>query len=208
MKAKGLIGKKVGMTRVFSDNGRSIPVTVIHAGGCVVLEKKTIESCGYKAIKVGYDQISIDKVSKPEATLFKKNGLTNGLRRVNEFLFDEIDQFNEGEVVSLDIFDGCETVAVTGVSKGRGFAGTIKRHNFNRGPMSHGSKNVRDPGSIGQHSYPGNVFKGKKMAGRMGNERVKIKNLEVVKLLKEDGLILVKGSVPGPNGGYVFITVR
>ncbi len=208
MKGKGLIGIKVGMTRVFDEDGTTIPVTVIQTGNCKVLQKKDEETDGYKALQLGFDPISINKVSKPAKGLLEKIGAETGYRKIVEFRFEDIEEFNVGDDISLDILDEVKKVNVIGVTKGRGFAGSIKRWNFQRGRKTHGSKSYRDLGSIGQCAYPARVFKGKKMAGQYGNSKMTQKNLKVVKLMKEDNVLLVKGGIPGANGEFVYITFK
>ncbi len=208
MKGKGLIGIKVGMTRIFDEDGSTIPVTVIQTGNCKVLQKKDEEKDGYKALQVGFDPISLKKVSKPAKGLLDKVGSETGFRKIVEFRFDDIEEYNVGDDISLDILDEVNRVDVIGTTKGRGFTGAIKRWNFQRGRKTHGSKSYRDLGSIGQCAYPGRVFKGKKMAGQHGNSTMTQKNLKVVKLVKEDNLLLVKGGIPGANGEFVYVTFK
>ncbi len=209
MKGKGIIGIKVGMTRIFGDDGTAIPVTVVLAGPCVVLEKKTEDKHGYNAIKVGFDEVPLEKLNKPERGIFEKLGLDKGYRKIVEFRVNDpkdLEQFEVGKAYDVSLLDGVEKVNVIGYTKGRGFSGAIKRHGFRRGPVSHGSKNIRDVGSIGMSTFPAKVIKGKRMPGRYGNERVTVRNLEVVKVMPEDNLVLLKGSVPGANGNYIYIT--
>lgn len=208
MKGKGLIGIKVGMTRIFDEDGTTIPVTVIQTGNCKVLQKKDEETDGYKALQLGFDPISIKKVSKPAKGLLDKIGSETGFKKIVEFRFDDTDEYCVGDDISLDILDDVKRVNVIGTTKGRGFAGAIKRWNFQRGRKTHGSKSYRDLGSIGQCAYPGRVFKGKKMAGQYGNTTMTQKNLKVVKLLKEDNVLLVKGGIPGANGEFVYVTFK
>jgi len=204
----GLIGKKIGMTQVFDASGKVIPVTVIQAGPCKVICKRTIEKNGYEALQLGYEEVPERKVTKPMQGHFKKNGSAN-YRHVREFRprFDQtIDHINVGDELKVDIFGEHETVTVTANSKGRGFAGVMKRHGFGGFVMSHGShESFRGPGAIGQCASPGRVFKGTKLPGQMGNERVSTRHLDVVKVDTERNLILVKGAVPGHRNSLVLI---
>jgi len=200
--AKGIIGKKLGMTQVFNDDGTVTPVTVVQAGPCVVTQKKTVEVDGYNAIQMGFEDKKEFRTNKPLKGHFKRAGV-KPKKHVKEFRDFPVD-VNEGDQITVEEFTEGELVDVTGVSKGKGFAGTVKRYNFNRGPMTHGSHNHRAPGSIGA-TDAARVFKGKKLPGRMGNERVTIQNLEIVKVDKEKDLLLIKGSVPGPTNGIVYV---
>ncbi|SFS84706.1 50S ribosomal protein L3 [Marininema halotolerans] len=199
---KGILGKKLGMTQVFAEDGTSIPVTVINAGPCAVLQKKEASIDGYEAIQIGFADKKEHRASKPEAGHVKKAGAT-AKKFVREIRGMEGD-FELGQELKADLFEAGEKVDITATSKGKGFAGTIKRHNFSRGPMSHGSRFHRRPGSLGAVD-PMRVFKGHKMAGRMGTDRVTIQNLEIVRVDTDKDLILVKGSVPGPKNSYVMI---
>ncbi len=201
----GLIGKKVGMTQIFSEDGVSIPVTVIEAGPCFIIQKKSTDKDGYSAIQLGFEKKE-KNVLKPEAGHFKAAG--KGIyRRLKEFRVDDADLggFNLGDELKADLFKVGEKVRVTGFSKGRGFTGVVKRWSFSGGCDAHGSKFHRKGGAIGQNVHPGKVWKGKKMPGRYGNEQVTVKNLEVVKIYPEKNLILVKGAIPGAAGGVVYI---
>jgi len=200
---KGLIGRKVGMTRLFVD-GVSVPVTVIKAGPCVVVQKKTMETDGYNAIQLGFEEVPERKVNKPMLGHFTR-AKVKPHRILKEFRVDNPDEYEVGQVIDVSIFSEGEYVDVTGWSKGRGFAGAMKRWGFSGGPRSHGSKFHRGLGSTGQHTEPARTFKGKRMPGRYGNERVTILNLQVVKIDKENNLIAVKGGVPGARGGLVLI---
>jgi len=201
----GLIGKKIGMTSVFSADGKNVPCTVIEAGPCVVTQVKTVEIDGYEAVQLAFDDKREKSTSQPEAGHFKKAG-TTPKRKVVEFQEFEHD-FKLGDVVDVDLFGESSFVDVTGISKGKGFQGVVKRYNFRGvGDATHGQHNrLRAPGSIGAASYPARVFKGMRMAGRMGNDRVKVENLKVIKVIPENNLILVKGSVPGAKGSYLII---
>jgi len=201
----GLIGKKLGMTQIFGEEGRVIPVTVIKAGPCVVVQKKTEEKDGYSAVQLGFEEIKEKNVTKPLLGHFKKHGV-KPQRILREFRWENLDEVKEGDVIKVDILEGYKYVDVEGISKGKGFQGVVKRWGFGGGPASHGTKQWhRRPGAIGAHSWPGRVWKGKKMPGRTGGERVTVKNLEIVEIRKDSNLLLVKGAVPGHNGSYVII---
>ncbi|MFY9443153.1 MAG: 50S ribosomal protein L3 [Bacillota bacterium] len=201
--AKGLLGKKLGMTQVFSDRGELIPVTVIQAGPCVVVQKKTEETDGYSAIQLGFDDQSERRTNRPMRGHFKRAGVSPK-KVVREIRTQSVDDYEVGQVLKADLFAPGDVVDITGTSKGKGFAGVIKRHNFGRGPMSHGSKYHRRTGSLGA-TDPARVFKGRKMPGRMGGDTVTISGLEIVRVDAERDLILVKGAVPGPRGGHVLV---
>ncbi len=206
----GIIGRKVGMTQIFAEDGTVTPVTVIKAGPCVVVQTKTVTGRdGYNAVQLGFVEekpIKLKNVSKPMRGHFEKTG--GGLpptRILKEIRLSDAPEANVGDQIKVDLFTDGDTIEVVGKSKGRGFAGTIKRHNFSRGPESHGSMNVRAPGSIGQSAYPSRVIKGTKSSGHMGNDRVTVRGLTVAKVDAENNLIMVKGAVPGPNGGLVVV---
>lgn len=201
----GLIGKKVGMTSVFSAEGKNIPCTVIEAGPCVVTQVKTIEKDGYSAYQLGYIEASEKNVNKPMLGHFKKAGVSP-LRKLVEF-HDAEKEYKTGDVVTVDIFNDSFWVDIVGISKGKGFQGVVKRHGFGGvGDRTHGQHNrLRAPGSIGASSFPSRVFKGMRMAGRTGGAKVKVIDLKVVKVIPESNLILVKGSVPGAKGSYLII---
>lgn len=201
--AKGILGKKVGMTQLFGEAGEIIPVTVIQAGPCYVVQKKTEETDGYSAIQIGFDEKRENLVNKPLKGHFAKAQVKT-LRHLKEFAIDNADEFQVGQEIKADVFDLGEKVDIVGTSKGKGFAGGIKRHGFQRGPMAHGSKYHRRPGSLGAKG-PARVFKGRKLPGRMGGDRVTIQNLEVVKVDTERNLLIVKGAVPGPKGGLLMV---
>lgn len=202
---KAILGKKVGMTQIFDDEGEVLPVTIVEAGPCAVVQKKTKEKDGYTAVQFGFEDVKENRVNKPLKGHFEKHGVepkkyikevrTNG---------DDI-EYQVGEEIKADIFEKGDKVDVTGTSKGKGFAGTVKRWNFSIGPKSHGSRNYRIPGAIGGSADPGKVFKGKKMPGRMGREKVTIQNLEVVKIDPEKNILAIKGAVPGPKKGLLLI---
>ncbi|HIR03550.1 MAG: 50S ribosomal protein L3 [Acutalibacteraceae bacterium] len=202
---KALIGKKIGMTQVFDEKGNVVPVTVVEAGPCVVSQKKTVENDGYAAVQLGFGDLKPSRVSKPQKGHFDKADVAPK-RTLREFRFDDTDAYNVGDIVKADVFAGGDRVDVTGTSKGKGYAGVIKRWNFRRLKESHGSGPVaRHGGSIGACSSPSRVWKGKKMAGHLGAEKVTVQNLTVVKVDAENNLIAIKGAVPGPNGGTVII---
>jgi large subunit ribosomal protein L3 len=204
MSMKGILGKKIGMTRLFDDTGNSVAATLIEAGPCVVVQVKTQEKDGYSAIQLGYVERNEKKVTKPLMGHFKKAKI-NPLKILKEFR-DLDGEFKEGDKILVDIFSPGEQVKVSGLSKGRGFAGVVKRYGFHGGPKTHGqSDRHRTPGSIGQSATPKRVFKGIKMAGRMGHERKSIRNLEVLKVLPDRNLLLVKGAVPGARNSIVEI---
>lgn len=192
------------MTQIFNENGKVVPVTVVEAGPCVVLQKKNEEKDGYNAIQVGFADIREKLANKPKKGHFAKAGVSVK-RIVREFRLDNIDEYEVGNEIKADIFAAGDKIDVSGVSKGKGFQGTIKRWNMQRGPMSHGSKYHRAVGSMGAASSPSRTFKNKKMPGQMGNKKATVLNLEVVKIMAEKNIILIKGGVPGPNKGYIVI---
>ncbi len=198
---KGIVGKKVGMTQVFNDEGQLVPVTVVQAGPCVVVDKKTPEKDGYSAIVIGFDKPK--RVNKPRAGIFQKAGV-EPKKYLVEIKVENLDEFEIGQEFKADVFEKGEIVDVTGKSKGKGFQGTVKRWNFRTGPKTHGSHSYRIPGSLGS-TDPARVFKGKKLPGRMGGERITTQNLEIVDVDVEENLILVKGAIPGPNKSLVTI---
>lgn len=200
----GVIGKKLGMTQVFDEQGLAIPVTVIKVDPIVVTQVKTVKTDGYNAIQLGTVAAKDKHLTKAQIGHFKKNKLEN-FRYLQEFRIENPQDYTVGQQIELSILDGIEKVDVCGTSIGKGFQGTVKRWNFSRGPMGHGSKNHRAPGSIGAGTTPGRVIKGKNMAGNMGNERVTVTKLKLVKVDSENSLILIKGSVPGPEGKLVTI---
>ena len=202
---KGLIGKKLGMTQLFDANGNVVPVTVIEAGPCVVAQKKTVENDGYDAVQVGYGDLKASKVNGPMKGHFAKNDVAPK-KVLRELRLEDCSAVNVGDIIKADVFAEGESVDVRGTSKGKGYAGTIKRWNFARLKESHGTGPVhRHGGSLGACSSPSRVWKGKKMAGHLGNERVTVQNLKVVKIDAENNIIAVKGAVPGPKGGIVVL---
>ena len=200
----GVIGKKLGMTQVFDEQGLAIPVTVIKVDPLTVTQVKTVDTDGYNAIQTGVDADKEKHFTKAELGHFAKNKLEN-FRHLQEFRVENPSEYEVGQKIDLSVLEGVAKVDVTGKSIGKGFQGPVKRWNFNRGPMAHGSKNHREPGSIGAGTTPGRVIKGKRMAGNMGNERVTITKLTVVRVDKENNLLLIKGSVPGPEGKLVTV---
>lgn len=203
---EGLIGKKIGMTELFLGNGTVVTVTVIEAGPCFVVQKKNVEKDSYESIQLGFGEVKPQRTTKPLLGHFKKAGVPP-LKVLSEFgvLNGKADDYNVGDLVKADIFKEGDMVDVTGTSKGKGFAGVMKRHGFHGQPDSHGGMSHRRPGSIGQHSYPARVWKGLRMAGHMGARRVTMQELNVVRVDVEKNLIMIKGSVPGPNGSGVVL---
>ena len=203
---KGIIGKKVGMTQVFDEKGNVVPVTVIEAGPCVVVQKKTAETDGYTAVQLGFGDVSAKRVNKPMKGHFDKADVAPK-KTLREFRFENCDAYNVGDIVKADTFAPGERVDVCGTSKGKGYAGAIKRWNFHRLKETHGTGPVtRHAGSLGACSSPSRVFKGMKAAGHLGAERVTVQNLDVVKVDAENNLIAVRGAVPGPRGGVVLLS--
>ena len=202
---KGIIGKKIGMTQIFDENGLVIPVTVIEAGPCTVAQVKTTETDGYNAIQLGFGEVKAKHINKPEMGHFAKSKL-EAKKHLREFRLDDISNIKVGDEIKADIFQAGEKVDIQGTSKGKGFQGVIKRHGQHRGPMGHGSMYHRRPGSMGPTSTPGRVFKGKKLPGHMGVTTVTIQNLKVVKVDLDKNVILVKGSVPGNK--YSVLKIR
>lgn len=201
---KNILGRKLGMTQIFTEDGTVIPVSVVEAGPLVVVQKKTIDKDGYNAIQVGFAEVKAARVNKPKKGHFDKANVEYK-RFLREIRVDNVDDFQIGQEIKADIFESGDMVDVTGTSKGKGTQGVIKRHGFGRGRMSHGSKFHRRPGGLSAGTYPGRVFKGHKMMGRMGNERVTIQNLQVVRVDADKNLILIKGAIPGPKKGLVSI---
>jgi large subunit ribosomal protein L3 len=200
---KGILGTKLGMTQIFTEQGTVVPVTVVQVGPVVVTQVKNIENDAYNAIQVGFGEVKEKSLNKPKlGHLAKANVLKKHLR---EFRMDSVEGYTVGQEIKADIFSAGDVIDVTGISKGKGFQGPIKRHGYSRGPESHGSRYHRRPGSMGAASDPGRVFKGKKLAGHMGSERVTIQNLDVVKVDAENNLILVKGAIPGAKGALITI---
>jgi len=202
---KFMLGKKIGMTQIFSDDGLAIPVTVIQAGPCTVVQKKTIENDGYNALKVAFGDVREKSLNKPQKGIFSKAGVPVK-KYLKEFKVEDFDKYAIGQEIKVEeMFKAGDKVDVSGISKGKGFQGVIKRHGQTIGPISHGSKYFRSPGSMGAGTSPGRVFKGKNLPGHMGAEKVTIQNLSVVRVDGERNLLLVKGAVPGPKGALLVI---
>ncbi len=201
---KALIGRKLEMMQLFADDGSVLPVTLIQAGPCVVTQIKTPQRDGYAAVQLGYGNAKAKNVTKPLKGHLDKVG-KGYFEVLHEVRTDQAGQFQAGQEVSVEVFAVGEVVDVTGTSKGKGFAGTIRRWNFQRGPAGHGSKNIREPGSTGNATYPGRVIKGKKMPGQKGNKRVTLMGLKIVDIRPEENLLIVKGNVPGCRNGIVYI---
>jgi 50S ribosomal protein L3, bacterial len=202
---KGIIGKKLGMTQLFDEKGKVIPVTIVEAGPCTIVQKKTLDSDGYMAVQMGFGDISTKKVTKPAKGHFDKAEVAPK-KTLREFRFEDVSELNVGDILKADTFTAGDRVDVSGISKGKGYAGSIKRWNNARLRMSHGTGPVhRHAGSMGSTSTPSRVFKGKKLPGHLGAERVTIQNLTIVKVDVENNLIAVKGAIPGPKGGVVCI---
>lgn len=202
--SRGILGKKLGMTGVFTPDGKFVPVTVIEAGPCVVTQIKTRDTDGYDALQLGFDGKRKDRVNKPLQGHFEKSG-DKCFRFLKEFPVENPADYSLGQELTVEMFKAGERVDVVGTSKGRGFSGTIKRHGFHRGPMTHGSRNIRRPGSIGCSAWPSKVIKGKKMPGQYGNDRKTIRNLEIVDVRTQENVLLVKGAIPGAESGLVAI---
>ena len=204
--AKAILGRKLGMTQIFTEEGRVVPVTVVESGNNLVLQNKTDETDGYNAVQIGFGDVKEKNVTKPLKGHFEKAGV-KAVRFIREMRLAAPSEYNVGDTIGVDIFAAGDLVDVVGTSKGKGFAGGIKRHNFARGPMGHGSKSHREPGSTGAMiSGPGGrVLKGKKLPGRMGGERVTVQRLTIVRVDTDRNLILIKGAIPGPKKGFVVI---
>ena len=202
---KAIIGKKVGMTQIFDETGKVIPVTVVEAGPCVVTQKKTVETDGYASVQLGFEDVKEHKLTKPEAGHFKKAGV-DAKRHLKEFRLEKAAEMNVGDVIKADVFAAGDWIDVTGTSKGHGYQGVIKRHGAHRTDMTHGGGPVhRHAGSMGASSHQSRIFPGKIGAGQMGNEQVTIENLQIVKVDAELNMIAIRGAIPGPKGGLVFI---
>ena len=202
---KAIIGKKVGMTQIFDEMGKVIPVTVIEAGPCVVTQKMTVEKEGYEAVQLGYEEVAEKYISKPEAGHLKKNGI-GMLKHLKEFKLENAAELNVGDILKADVFTAGDKVDVTGTSKGHGYAGVIKRHGAQRTPTSHGGGPVhRHAGSMGSGTDPSRIFKGKIGAGHMGVDQVTVENLDVVQVDPELNMLVIRGAIPGPKGGLVYV---
>jgi len=204
---KGILGKKIGMMCLFRENGESVPVSVLEVGPCYIIQIKRVEKEGYNAIQIGFQPKKDKRLNKPLLGHFKAAG-KGGSAFLREIKVDDVDSLEPGQEITSEIFNVGDLVNVTGISKGRGFAGVVKRWGFSGGDTSHGSRSHRVPGSIGASATPSRVMKGKKLPGRMGNDRVTVKNLEVVDVVKERNLILVKGAVPGSRGSFLEVRVN
>ncbi len=204
--AKAILGRKLGMTQIFTEEGQVVPVTVVESGNNVVVQNKTVENDGYNAIQIGFGAIKESKVNSPMKGHFVKAGVAP-VKFVREMRLENASEYNVGDTIGVDIFSAGELVDVTGTSKGKGFAGGIKRHNFARGPMGHGSKSHREPGSTGAmiSGHGGRVLKGKKLPGHMGSEKVTVQRLTVVRVDADRNLLLIKGAIPGPKKGLVVV---
>jgi large subunit ribosomal protein L3 len=202
----GLLGNKIGMTQIVDESGNMVPVTILRAGPCTVTQIKTIENDGYNAIQVGYGNVSAKALIKPQKGHLEKIGAPM-LQFLHEYKLDNLEDFSLGQTINASIFESGSLINVTGKSVGKGFAGLQKRHNFGRGPMTHGSKNHRAPGSIGAGTTPGRVYPGKKMAGRYGGGQVTIKKLKVLLVDIENNLVIVKGAVPGKLGNLISMQI-
>jgi large subunit ribosomal protein L3 len=200
----GLLGNKIGMTQIFDETGNIIPVTILKVGPCVVTEVKTTEKNGYNSIQVGYGNVSSKSLTQPELGHLQKSNI-QPLKYLKEFRMNQESEFEIGQVLNVDSFEPGQLVNIQGKTIGKGFSGLQKRHNFTRGPMTHGSKNHRAPGSIGMGTTPGRVLPGKKMAGQLGNKIITIKNLKVIQINSEENILVIKGSVPGKPGNLVSI---
>jgi len=199
-----LIGKKIGMTNVFSADGKLVPVTVLQVGPCVVTQIKTVSTDGYNSLQLGFDEKPVGKLNKAMAGHLKKTS-DKGFRVLKELRTDDVESVQAGASIGVDIFTVGEKVNVTGITKGRGFQGTVKRHGFSRGPETHGCRNHRKPGSIGNSAWPSRVFKGKKMPGHMGVDKKTVKNLTIMDIRHDENLLLVKGPVPGFKTGVLEV---
>jgi large subunit ribosomal protein L3 len=203
----GIFGRKIGMTHIFDEKGSSIPVTLVKTENCQISQIKTVETDGYSAVQLAFNPTSTSRLTKPLRGHVLKSG-TDGFKSFGEFRVDNTSSYKLGESVSNDIFSVGQKVKVTGKSIGKGFAGNQKRHNFSRGPMTHGSKNHRLPGSIGAGSTPGRVYPGKKMAGQMGNAKTTIQTSEILHISKEDQILILKGSLPGKENNVLKISTK
>ncbi|OQB32697.1 MAG: 50S ribosomal protein L3 [Candidatus Hydrogenedentes bacterium ADurb.Bin170] len=204
MMLKGLLGKKLGMTRLFTEEGLWIPVTLLQAGPCTVVQRKTADRDGYEAVQVGYGDKKESRCTKPLREHFKAAGV-EPKKVLREFKVDNDSELKPGDMIGSDIFKKGDRVDVSGLSKGRGFAGAMKRHNFAGGPNTHGSRFHRRPGSVGASATPAEIVKGKKMPGQMGNCRVTVQNLEIIDVVHEKNLLVIRGAVPGANGGMIMV---
>nr|QCI07372.1 ribosomal protein L3 [Leiomenia cribrosa] len=200
----GLLGIKMGMTQLFNKQGNAIPVTILQLGPCIVTQIKNIKSDGYKAVQIGYSEVNKNKLTKPELGHLNKCQIP-ALKYLHEYRVDSLNNLQIGQIITVEEFKVGNLVKISGLSIGKGFTGYQKRHHFSRGPMTHGSKNHKQPGSIGAGTTPGRVFPGKKMAGRMGHNKVTIKNLQIIDINTEKHIIIVKGAVPGKRGSIISL---
>ena len=200
----GLLGNKIGMTQIFDETGNIIPVTILKVGPCIVTEVKTTEKNGYNSIQIGYGNVSSKSLTQPELGHLQKSNI-QPLKYLKEFRINQESEFEIGQVLNVDAFEPGQLINIQGKTIGKGFSGLQKRHNFTRGPMTHGSKNHRAPGSIGMGTTPGRVLPGKKMAGQLGNKIITIKNLKVIQINSEENILVIKGSVPGKPGNLLSI---
>jgi large subunit ribosomal protein L3 len=199
-----LIGKKIGMTQMFEESGKVVPVSVIEAGPCPIVQVKTADKEGYTAIQIGFDEVKESRTTKPENGHFKKANVAPQ-RILREIRVDDASSFKVGDTLDVKLFEGKKIVHVTGTSKGRGFAGTIRRYHFQRGRKTHGNKNYREPGSVGASAFPSRIYPGKRLPGRMGGVQRTTRNLTLVQIDAENNLLFIKGSIPGANNGIVFV---
>jgi large subunit ribosomal protein L3 len=204
--AIGLLGNKIGMTQIFDEAGNIIPVTILKVGPCLVTQVKTVEKDGYDSIQVGYGSVSSKSLTQPELGHLQKSNI-QPLKYLKEFRFNKDNEFQIGQVLNVDLFEPGQLVNIQGKTIGKGFSGLQKRHNFTRGPMTHGSKNHRAPGSIGMGTTPGRVLPGKKMSGQLGNKIITIKKLKVIQINSEENILVIKGSVPGKPGNLLSIVL-
>ena len=204
--SKAILGRKLGMTQIFTEEGKVVPVTVVESGKNVVIQNKTVETDGYNAVQIGFGEVKEYKVTKPLKGRFEKAGV-QPVKFIREMRLSAPSEYKVGDIIGVDVFEAGELVDVTGTSKGKGFAGTVKRHHFARGPMGHGSKSHREPGSTGAmiSGHGGRVLKGKKLPGHMGHERVTVQCLTVVKVDTDRNLLLIKGAIPGPKKSFLVI---
>ena len=202
----GLLGNKIGMTQIFDESGNIIPVTILKIGPCVITQIKTVLTDGYSAIQIGYGSVSSKYLTQPELGHLQKSNI-QPLKYLKEFQVNNPEEFTVGQILNVDAFSTGQLINITGKSTGKGFTGLQKRHNFSRGPMTHGSKNHRAPGSIGMGTYPGRVLPGKKMAGQLGNKITHIKKLKIIQINNDENILIVKGSVPGKPGNLLSIAL-
>lgn len=202
---KGILARKIGMTRVFKENGEIVPVTVLEAGPCKIINIRKKDHDGYNAVQLGFEKIKLNKLNKPMQGYLKKNGMEEGFRYIREIRIDNTEGIKIGDELKVSIFKPGERVDVIGISRGKGFAGGVKRHHFHGGPASHGSMAHRRPGSIGTNTFPGRVLKNKKLPGHMGNKRVTVKNLKIHNIIENQNLILINGAVPGAPDSLLII---